>query len=221
MIDKAVPSVAAALAGVASGMTVLVSGFGDSGTPFALLDGLLETGVRDLVIVSNNAGTGDRGLAALLAAGRVRRIVCSYPRSSGSDVFQDLYARGKVELELVPQGILSERMRCAGAGLGGFWSPVGVGTELAAGKETRWIDGREMVLELPLRGDFALVKAWQADRWGNLVYRKSARSFGPVMATAGRTVAVEVSEIVPLGRLDPEAIVTPAAFVDRIVEVAP
>lgn len=217
MINKIVETMEQALAGLRSGMTLLVGGFGDAGVPFAMIEAILDTDVRDLVIVSNNAGTGRRGLAALLEAGRIRRIVASYPRSSGSDVFEGLYAAGRIELELVPQGTLSERLRCAGAGLGGFYSPVGVGTELAKGKEVRRIDGCDYVLERPLRGDMALLAADRADRWGNLVYRKSARNFNPVMAMAAETVAVQVREAVPLGALDPEAVATPGIFVDRVL----
>jgi 3-oxoadipate CoA-transferase alpha subunit len=217
MLDKRVADCVAALQGLEDGASVLVSGFGDAGVPFGLVAAILELEARDLTIASNNAGTGERGLAALLAAGRVRRVICSYPRSRGSHVFDGLYQAGRIELELVPQGTLCERMRCAGAGLGGFYSPVSVGTELANGKEVREIDGRSYVLETPLAGDFALIGARQADRWGNLTYGKSARNFGPVMATAARVVAVEVREFVELGTLDPECVVTPGAFVDRIV----
>ena len=217
MLDKRVADYGAALQGLEDGATVLVSGFGDAGVPFGLVEAILELEARDLTIVSNNAGTGRRGLAALLAAGRVRRVVCSYPRSRGSDVFDGLYQADRVELELVPQGTLCERLRCAGAGLGGFYSPVSVGTDLADGKELREIDGKSYVLEAPLAGDFALIGARQADRWGNLTYDKSARNFGPIMATAARIVAAEVGEFVELGTLDPESVVTPGIFVDRIV----
>ena len=219
MIDKQVASIAAALDGIRDGATILSAGFGAVGAPDDLLDGLLEKGVRDLVVVSNNAGTGRRGLAALLAAGRVRRIVCSFPRSSGSVVFEELYAAGRIELELVPQGIISERMRCAAAGLGGFYSPVSVGTRLADGKEHHEIDGRIYVLEKPLKGDVALLSADRGDRWGNLTYRKSARNFNPTMAMAADLSIVQVRRIVELGELDPEMIVTPGIFIDRLVEV--
>lgn len=217
MIDKRVASLAAAVDGIRDGATVLCGGFGAAGAPDHLFGALLEQGARDLVIVANNAGVGRTGLAGLMAAGRVRRVVCSYPRSSGSEVFEELYRVGKIELELVPQGTLSERMRCAGAGLGGFWSPVSVGTRLAEGKEVREIDGRTYVLEKPLRGDVGLVKAHRGDRFGNLVYRKAARNFNPTIAMASTLTIVETDEIVELGVLDPEHIVTPGIFVDRIV----
>jgi 3-oxoadipate CoA-transferase alpha subunit len=217
MLDKRVADYGAALQGLEDGATVLVSGFGDAGVPFGLVEAILELAARELTIVSNNAGTGEHGLAAILQAGRVRRVVCSYPRSRGCHVFDGLYQAGRVELELVPQGTLCERMRCAGAGLGGFYSPVSVGTELANGKEVRQIEGRSYVLETPLAGDFALIGARQADRWGNLTYGKSARNFGPIMATAARVVAAEVRAFVELGALDPECVVTPGIFVDRIV----
>jgi len=208
-----------AVTGVADGATVLVGGFGMAGMPVALVDALIRQGASDLRVVSNNAGNGDTGLAALLAAGRVRTVVCSFPRQSDSWVFDRLYRAGRVELELVPQGTLAERLRAAGAGLGGFWSPTGVGTPLAEGKETREIDGRTYVLELPLRGDVALIGAHRADRVGNLVYRKTARNFGPVMATAGTMVVAQVSEVVEAGGLDPESVVTPGIYVDRVVAV--
>lgn len=208
-----------AVADVQDGATVLVSGFGMAGMPVPLLDALIRQGAGDLTVVSNNAGNGDTGLAALLAAGRVRKVVCSFPRQSDSWVFDGLYRAGAVELEVVPQGTLAERLRAAGAGLGGFWCPTGVGTLLAEGKETREIDGRAYVLELPLRGDVALVGAHRADRAGNLVYRKTARNFGPVMATAATTVVAQVGEVVEAGALDPEAVVTPGIYVDRVVVV--
>lgn len=219
MIDKICPSLAAAVAAVRDGDTVLVGGFGVAGMPFALIDALIEHGASDLTIVSNNAGNADTGLAALLAAGRVRKVVCSFPRQSDSWVFDDLYRAGKVELELVPQGNLAERMRAAGAGIGAFYCPTAYGTALAEGKETRRIDGRDYVLEYPIRGDVALIKALKADRWGNLVYRMTARNFAPVMAMAARTTIVEAHEIVELGALDPEAVVTPGIFVQRVVQV--
>jgi 3-oxoadipate CoA-transferase alpha subunit len=217
LIDKEVRSVAEAVAGIKDGAVLLCGGFGTAGVPDALFAGVLEQGARDLVIVSNNAGSGQTGLAALIANGRVRRVVCSYPRTGGSFVFEEWYAAGKIELELLPQGTLSERMRCAGAGLGGFWSPVGVGTRLAEGKETRAIAGKEYVLEYPLKGDVALIRADKADRWGNLTYRKSSRNFNPVMAMAAELTVAEVREMVPLGALDPEHIVSPGIFVDRVV----
>lgn len=219
MIDKRVRSLAEAVAGIRDGAVVLCGGFGASGQPDHLIHALIEQGAKDLVIVSNNAGAGHTGLAALLDAGRVRKVICSYPRSAGSVVFERLWAAGKVELELVPQGTLSERMRAAGAGLGGFYTPAGAGTKLAEGKEQRVIDGRLYVFEKPLKGDVALIRAERADRWGNLVYRKAARNFNPVMAMAADLTVVEVKETVELGALDPEAIVTPGIFVDRVVEV--
>jgi 3-oxoadipate CoA-transferase alpha subunit len=218
-IDKIVPSVADAVAGIKDGMSLMISGFGFAGVPNDLIHGVLDSGAKDLTVISNNAGTGTEGLAALIGSGRVRRIICSYPRSKGSDLFDARYAAGEIELELVPQGTLSERMRAAGAGIGGFYTPTGAGTELAAGKETRMIDGREYVLETPLKADFALVQAWQGDRWGNLTYRKAARNFGPVMAMAADLTVVQVRHTVALGEMDPEVIVTPSIFVDRVVHI--
>ena len=206
-----------AVAGTADGSTVMVGGFGMAGMPVELIDALVRQGATDLTVVSNNAGNGDTGLAALLAAGRVRKVVCSFPRQVDSWVFDGLYRAGRIELEVVPQGNLAERMRAAGAGIGAFYSPTGVGTPLAEGKEVREIDGRTYVLELPIRADLALVKAHLADRLGNLVYRRTARNFGPVMCTAAATVAVQVDRVVEVGDLDPEAVVTPAIYVDRIV----
>ncbi len=206
-----------AVVGVEDGATVLVGGFGMAGMPVDLIDALIRQGARDLTVVSNNAGNGDTGLAALLAADRVRRVVCSFPRQSDSWVFDRLYREDRVELELVPQGNLAERMRAAGAGIGGFFCPTGVGTPLAEGKETRDIDGRTYVLELPIRGDVALIGAYIADRAGNLVYRKTARNFGPVMATAATTVIAQVHEVVEVGAIDPEVVVTPGIYVDRVV----
>src|SRR5215472_13460844 len=220
MIDKRVPDLAAAVAGVKDDSVVLCAGFGGAGLPDALCEALVEQGARDLTIVANNAGVGRSGLAALLAAGRVRKIMCSFPRSAGSVVFEELYAAGRIELELLPQGTLSERMRCAAAGLGGYYSPVSVGTRLAEGKEHREIDGRTYVLEKPLKGDVALLAANQADRWGNLTYRKSARNFNPTMAMAADLAIAQVRRIVDLGELDPEMIVTPGIFIDRLVQVA-
>ena len=210
---------AEAVAAVQDSSTVLVGGFGMAGMPVELIDALIERGAGDLTIVSNNAGNGDTGLAALLKAGRVRKVICSFPRQSDSWVFDGLYRAGKIELEVVPQGNLAERMRAAGAGIGAFFSPTGVGTPLAEGKEVRTIDGRDYVLEFPIRGDVALIRAHVADRMGNLVYRKTARNFGPVMATAAAVTIAEVSRIVEVGTLDPEAVVTPAIYVDRLVEV--
>ncbi len=212
-------STAEAVAEVADGSTVLVGGFGMAGMPVALIEALIEQGASELTVVSNNAGNGDTGLAALLAAGRVRKVVCSFPRQADSWVFDDLYRAGKVELELVPQGNLAERMRAAGAGIGAFFSPTGVGTPLVEGKETREIDGRTYVLEYPLKGDVALIGAHVADRMGNLVYRKTARNFGPVMATAATTVVAQVHRVVEVGALDPEVVVTPSVYVDRVVPV--
>jgi 3-oxoadipate CoA-transferase, alpha subunit len=206
-----------AVVGVEDGATVLVGGFGMAGMPVDLIDALIRQGARDLTVVSNNAGNGDTGLAALLAADRVRRVVCSFPRQSDSWVFDRLYREDRVELELVPQGNLAERMRAAGAGIGAFFCPTGVGTPLAEGKETRDIDGRTYVLELPIRGDVALIGAYIADRAGNLVYRKTARNFGPVMATAATTVIAQVHEVVEVGAIDPEVVVTPGIYVDRVV----
>ncbi len=221
MIDKTVPDVAVAVAGIPDGATVMIGGFGRAGQPVELIDALIDSGAGDLTIVNNNAGNGDTGLAALLATKRVRRIVCSFPRQHDSWVFDGLYRAGQIELEIVPQGNLAERIRAAGAGIGAFFSPTGVGTELAQGKEARTIDGRDYVLEYPIRADFALISALRADRWGNLVFRETARNFGPIMATAAATTIVQVDEVVPLGALDPETVVTPGIFVDRIVEVGP
>lgn len=219
MLNKVAASVGDALAGVEDGATVMVGGFGTAGIPVELIEGLIAQGARNLTVVNNNAGNGDTGLAALLAAGRVRKIVCSFPRQADSHVFDDLYRSGRIELELVPQGTLSERIRAAGAGIGAFYTPTGHGTELAKGKETRVIDGRQYVLEYPIHGDLALIKAERGDRWGNLTYRKTARNFGPGMAMACRRTVASVHEIVDLGGLDPEAIVTPAIFVSQIVKV--
>jgi 3-oxoadipate CoA-transferase alpha subunit len=217
-LDKIVASVEEAVADVKNGATIMFGGFGDVGVPFALIDALLAQGARDLTIVSNNAGSGDTGVARLLKRERVRKIICSFPKTAGSTVFEELYRAGRIELELTPQGTLAERMRAAGAGIGAFFTPTGAGTLLAAGKETRMLEGREQVLEYPIHADVALIRADRADRWGNLVYRKTARNFGPVMASAAKTTIVEAREIVPLGALDPEAIVTPGVFVQRVVE---
>ncbi|MGC2520331.1 MAG: 3-oxoacid CoA-transferase subunit A [Burkholderiales bacterium] len=220
MVNKIVASVAEALADIRDGATVLIGGFGGAGVPAELVDALIAQGARDLVIVNNNAGNAEFGVAALLKAARVRKIVCSYPRQADSQVFEALYRAGKVELELVPQGTLSERMRAAGAGIAAFYTPTGYGTELAKGKETRLIDGRGCVLEHALFGDVALIKAERGDRWGNLIYRKSARNFGPTMASAAKCTIAQVYETVELGALDPECIVTPGIFVTRVVKVA-
>ncbi len=219
MINKICPSVEAALADVRDGSTVMIGGFGTAGIPNVLIDGLIAQGARDLTVVNNNAGNGDTGLAALLKAGRVRKIICSFPRQADSHVFDGLYRSGQLELELVPQGNLAERIRAAGAGIGAFFTPTGYGTQLAQGKETREINGRQYVLEYPIHADLALVKAERADRWGNLTYRMTARNFGPIMATASRCTVVEVPEVVELGTLDPEAVVTPGIFVHRVVKV--
>jgi 3-oxoadipate CoA-transferase alpha subunit len=219
MINKIAPSIAAALAGVKDGSTVMIGGFGTAGIPNELIDGLIAQGATDLVIVNNNAGNADTGLAALLKAGRVRKIICSFPRQADSYVFDELYRSGKLELELVPQGNLAERIRAAGAGVGAFFSPTGYGTELAKGKETREINGKHYVLEMPIYGDVALIRAEKGDRWGNLVYRKAARNFGPVMATAARLTVATVHEVVELGALAPENVVTPGIFVSKIVRI--
>jgi 3-oxoadipate CoA-transferase, alpha subunit len=219
MINKIAASIADALADVKDGATVLIGGFGTAGIPNELIDGLIAQGARDLTVVNNNAGNGEMGLAALLKAGRVRKIICSFPRQADSHVFDGLYRSGKLELELVPQGNLSERIRAAGAGIGAFFSPTGFGTELARGKETREINGKQYVLEMPIHGDVALIKAERGDRWGNLTYRMTARNFGPSMAMACTQTIATVHEIVALGGLDPEAIVTPAIFVSKIVRI--
>ncbi|MFM7670803.1 MAG: 3-oxoacid CoA-transferase subunit A [Betaproteobacteria bacterium] len=219
MIDKTVPDLHAAVAGIHDGATVMIGGFGNAGMPKALIDALIVQGATDLTIVNNNAGNGDTGLAALLAARRVKKIICSFPRQSDSHVFDALYRAGKIELELTPQGNLAERIRAAGAGIAGFFTPTGYGTQLAEGKETRLIDGRHYVLESPIHADFAFIKALKGDRWGNLVYRKAARNFGPIMASAARCTIAQVDEIVPLGALDPEVIITPGIFVQRVVQI--
>jgi len=219
MIDKLRTSVAEALADIHDGATVMIGGFGGAGQPAELIDGLIAHGARDLVIVNNNAGNGDTGLAALLKNGQVRKIICSFPRQADSHVFDALYRAGKLELELVPQGNLAERIRAAGAGIGGFFTPTGYGTELAKGKETREIDGRMYVFESPIHADFALIKAEQGDRWGNLTYRKTARNFGPIMAMAAKVAIASVHEVAELGSIDPEHVITPGLFVQRIVQV--
>src|SRR4051795_3851238 len=219
MINKIVESPEQALAGVEDGATILIGGFGAAGLPVQLVDALIEQKATDLTIVANNAGNGEVGIAALLKARRVRKIICSFPRQTDSYVFDGLYRAGEVELELVPQGNLAERIRAAGAGIGAFFTPTGFGTLLAEGKETREIDGRNYVLEHPIHADFALIKADRGDRWGNLVYRKTARNFGPIMASAAKCTIAQVREIVDLGGLDPEAIVTPGIFVQRVVKL--
>lgn len=224
MINKISHSISEALSQVRDGSTVLIGGFGTAGIPNELIDGLIEQGARDLTVVNNNAGNGDTGLAALLKTGRVRKIICSFPRQADSFVFDELYRTGKIELELVPQGNLAERLRAAGAGVGAFFTPTGFGTELAknadgSAKETRVINGKPYVLEFPIYGDVALIKAETGDRWGNLLYRKAARNFGPVMATAAKFTVATVHNIVELGTLDPESIVTPGIHVSKIVKI--
>jgi 3-oxoadipate CoA-transferase, alpha subunit len=220
MIDKTVASCEAAVADVHDGATVMIGGFGTAGLPNELTDALLAQGAKDLVVVNNNAGNGDTGLAALIAAGRVRKIICSFPRQADSHHFDRAYRAGRIELELAPQGNLAERIRAAGAGIGGFFTPTGYGTELAQGKEVRELDGRMQVFERPIHADFAFIKAERGDRWGNLTYRMTARNFGPVMAMAAKVTVATVHEVVPLGALDPETIVTPGIFVQRVVPVA-
>jgi 3-oxoadipate CoA-transferase alpha subunit len=220
VIDKQVRDMDAALAGLADGATIMVSGFGAAGAPHDMMEAILDRGLRDLVVISNNAGEGARGLARLIAAGNVAKVICSFPTSSNSEYVRELYFAGKLALEIVPQGTLSERIRAAGAGIGGFYTRTSVGTPLEEGKERRSIDGVDYVLEKPLHADFAFVKAKAADRWGNLVYNKSARNFGPSMAMAGNVTVAQVDEVVELGSLDPEHIVTPGIFVDRVIEVA-
>jgi 3-oxoadipate CoA-transferase, alpha subunit len=220
MINKIMPSAKAALSDVPDGATVMIGGFGTAGLPNELIDALIEQGAKNLTIVNNNAGNGDTGLAALLAAKRVRKIICSFPRQADSHHFDALYRSGAIELELVPQGNLAERIRAAGAGIGGFFTPTGYGTELAKGKETREIGGRMYVLEAPIHADYALIKAEAGDRWGNLTYRMTARNFGPVMAMAAKITVATVHNIIDLGQFDPEAVVTPGLFVQRVVQVA-
>jgi 3-oxoadipate CoA-transferase alpha subunit len=219
VVNKIVPGLREALAGIHDGATIMIGGFGNAGMPSELIDGLIDHGATDLTIVNNNAGNGETGLAALLAARRVKKIICSFPRQSDSYVFDGLYRSGELELELTPQGNLAERIRAAGAGVGAFFSPTGYGTLLAEGKETRLINGKNYVLEYPIHADFALIKALKADRWGNLVYRKAARNFGPIMAMAASCTIAQVDQVVELGELDPEVIVTPGIFVQRIVQV--
>ena len=219
MIDKRADTIDAALSGIEDGSTILVSGFGNAGSPIRLLQALIDQGAANLTIVSNNAGEGEFGLAALMKAGRVTKVICSYPRSAGSIIFDELYDQGKIELEVVPQGTLSERMRAAGAGIGGFFTPTSAGTLLGANKETREIEGKLHVLETPLKGDVALVKADAGDRWGNLTYNKSARNFGPTMAMAAKLTIAEVKTIKELGEISPEHVVTPGIFVDRVIKL--
>jgi 3-oxoadipate CoA-transferase alpha subunit len=224
MIQKIAASVAEALIGIEDGATVLIGGFGTAGVPVELIDGLIDLGARELTVVNNNAGNGEQGLARLLQAGRVRKVICSFPRAADSHVFDALYRSGRIALELVPQGNLAERLRAAGAGIGAFFTPTGVGTELAnnadgSPKETRVIDGKAYVLEFPIVGDVALIKAERGDRWGNLSYRKAARNFGPVMATAAKRTIASVYDIVELGGIDPEAVVTPGIHVSAVVQI--
>lgn len=221
MINKISSSAADAVADIPDGATVMIGGFGAAGMPDELIDALIDQGASDLTVINNNAGNGDRGLAALIREGRVRKIVCSFPRQTDSHHFDARYRAGEIELELVPQGNLAARIQAAGAGLGAIFTPTGYGTDLALGKEVRELNGRMHVLEYPLQADYALIKALKADRWGNLVYRKAARNFGPIMAMAARCAIAQVSETVELGELDPEVIVTPGVFVQRVVRVAP
>ena len=221
MINKISGSLQEAVADLHDGAAIMISGFGDAGSPHELIEAVIDHGATDLTIISNNAGAGETGIAALIKANRVRKVICSFPRQAASHHFEARYRAGEIELELVPQGNLAARIQAAGSGLGAIFTPTGFGTLLAEGKETREIDGRHYVLEYPIHADFALVKARAGDRWGNLVYRKVARNFGPIMAMAAATTIVQVSEIVDLGALDPEAIVTPGIFVQRVVEVAP
>lgn len=219
MIDKILQSPAAALADVPDGATILIGGFGNAGMPSALIDALIAQGAKNLTVVNNNAGNADAGLAALIAAGRVRKVICSFPRQTDSWHFDKAWRAGELELELVPQGTLAERIRAAGAGVGGFYTPTAFGTKLAEGKETRRINGRDYVLEMPIHGDYALIKADRGDRWGNLAYRKTARNFGPIMAAAAKCTVAQVRETVALGAIDPEHVVTPGIFVQRVVQV--
>ena len=219
MIDKRVRTIAEAMDGIGDGATVLIGGFGSVGQPDALIEGLIEHGARDLTVVANNAGSGRVGLARLMELGRVRRVICSFPRSQGSVVFEELYRAGRLELEIVPQGTLAERLRAAGAGIPGFYTATAVGTILAAGREIRAFDGRDHVFERALPGDVALVQAWRADRHGNLVYRRSGRNFNPVMATAARLTIAQANHVVELGDIDPESVVTPGLYVDRVIHV--
>jgi 3-oxoadipate CoA-transferase alpha subunit len=219
MINKIVQTIADAMAGIQDGSTVLIAGFGAVGQPNALIEGLIEQGARDLVAVANNAGVGHEGLARLMELGRVRKIICSFPRSSDPVVFEGLYRAGKIELEIVPQGTLAERMHAAGAGIPAFYTPTAVGTLLANGKEVREFDGRQFVMEKAIHGDVALVEAWQADRWGNLTYKQSGRNFNPIMAMAGKLSIVQSQHIVELGDIEPENVHTPGIFVDRVLHV--
>ncbi len=219
MIDKSCPSAHEAVAGIADGATVMIGGFGEAGSPIELIHALIDQGARDLVVINNNTGNGQVGLAALIAARRVRRMVCSFPRGTTDTMFPELYRSGKIELELVPQGTLAERIRAGGAGIPAFYTPTGAGTSLAEGKEVRQFEGRYYVMEYGLRADFALVKAERADRFGNAVYNKAARNFGPIMCMAATTAIIQVGEIVGDGEIDPEHVVTPGIFVQHVVAV--
>ena len=219
MINKIVRSIAEALDGVKDCSTVLMGGFGAVGQPDELIEGLIEQGAKDLTVVANNAGAGRVGLAKLMEAGRVRKIICSFPRSAGSTIFEELYRAGRLELEIVPQGTLAERMRAAGAGIAAFFTPTGAGTKLAQGKEVREFDGRPHVMEYALKGDLALVEAWEADRWGNLTYRESGRNFNPVMASAAAMTVAQVQHLRELGEIAPDSVHTPGIFVNRVVQV--
>ncbi|WP_028602421.1 3-oxoacid CoA-transferase subunit A [Ottowia thiooxydans] len=219
MINKIFPNLESALDGIGDGAVIMISGFGGAGLPFELVNGLLERGPRDLTIVSNNAGSQGKGISNLVLGGLVSKVVCSFPRQPGSNAFDDLYRAGKLALELVPQGTLAERIRAAGAGIAGFYTPTGVGTELAQGKESKVINGEEFLLEYPIHADFALIKADMADRWGNLTYRRSGRNFGPLMAAAARCTIAQASQLVELGGIDPEAVITPGIYVQRVVHV--
>ena len=220
MISKILPSAEEALSDIKDGDTIMIGGFGRAGQPVELINALIEHGAKELTVVNNNAGNGDTGLAALVGAKRIRKIYCSFPRQSDSYLFDDLYRKGGIELELVPQGNLAERIRAAGAGIGAFYSPTGVDTQLSEGKEQKIINGKKYVLEYPIFADFALISAFKADRWGNLIYRKTARNFGPIMATAAKITIAQVDQIVDLGELDPENIVTPGIYVNRVVQVS-
>lgn len=217
MIDKELEAAGAAVADIFDGATLMIGGFGPPGQPVHLIDALIERGVGDLTVINNNACAGGDAIARLFQLGRVRKVICSFPKAIDSTVFDELYLAGKLELELIPQGSLAERIRAGGAGIAGFFTRTGVGTELTEGKETREFDGDRYVLETALKADFALIKAHTADRWGNLAYRKTARNFGPIMATAATTTIAEVDHVVPLGSIDPELIVTPGIYVDRFV----
>lgn len=219
-INKIVQTLEEAVSGFFDGATVLVSGFGEAGSPTALLEALSLQGLKGLTIVSNNAGSGDTGLARLISGGSVKKLICSYPKPPGSERFGELYLRGEIELELTPQGTLSERIRAGGAGIGGFFTRTGADTQLAEGREIREIDGDLYVFESPIRADFALMRAYQADRWGNLTFRRTARNFGPTMAAAANVSIAQVAEVVPLGQLDPEQIVTPGILIDRAIRIA-